>query len=83
MSEQSAPYGPYGNIPARVDELEKVKLALIDRIDRQDARFAGLEAKMDQLSREMHIIVEMVADQGEQMKTMLQILNDRLPPKEQ
>lgn len=86
------------SIETRVSELERVERAQIDRTDRiiervdrlearMDARFTALEVKMDsrldQLQQEMHIIVDMFRTQASQMASMQQLLNDRLPPKEQ
>lgn len=84
------------SIETRLAELEAVRLADLDRTDRviervnrlearMDTRFMDLEAKMDrrldQLQAEMRIIVAMFRDQAEQLTSMQQMLNERLPPK--
>lgn len=86
MSEQSAPYGPYSDIPAKVDQLRNVQRVMIDRFDglesRIDVRFTALVREISTIQEHQQIMAATLKDihQTQQaMSTMLAEILARLP----
>lgn len=70
MSEQSAPYGPYGDIPAKVDQLRNVQRVMIDRFDQVDARFTALAGEISTIQEHQQIMAAMLRDIHQAQQTM-------------
>lgn len=57
--------------------------SMLNKQDRQLEEIAKINRKLTTLEDEMHLIVEMFRAQASQIASIQQLLNDRLPPKEQ